>query len=86
MGHAGHHHGTSGQSLPGRGLLPHHPLPHRLPLQAAQGRIHHPHLPPQHQLQRVNLPRHSKIPVVASSHHQQGQLLMEIQHGVCFIT
>jgi hypothetical protein len=30
----------------GRRLLPRDPLPDRLPLQAAEGQLHHPHLPP----------------------------------------
>ena len=33
----GNHHGSPRLSLPRRRLLPHHPLPHRLPLQATQG-------------------------------------------------
>lgn len=44
-------------------LLPHHPLPYRLPLQASQGQLHHQNLPPQHQLQRQHLPRHSPRPM-----------------------
>ena len=35
-----------------RCILPSDPLPYRLPLQAAKGQLHHPHLPPEHQLQR----------------------------------
>ena len=37
MRFSGHNHGATGQSLPGRRLLSHHPLSHRLSLQAAKG-------------------------------------------------
>lgn len=40
------------QSIFRRSLLPSHPLSHRLPFQATEGQLHHPHLPSQHQLQR----------------------------------
>ncbi len=69
---AGDHHGPTRVAVPGRSLLPHHPLPHRLPVQAAQGGIHHSHLPPKHQLQRVHLLRHPQESVVARAHHLKG--------------
>lgn len=55
-----------------RCLLPRHPLPYRLPIQASQGQLHHPHLPPQHQLQRLHLLRHSPRPMVTRVDHLQG--------------
>ncbi len=33
----GDYHGTAGQRLSGRRVFPHHPLPHRLSLQAPEG-------------------------------------------------
>merc|ERR1712093_110572 len=41
-----------------RCLLPRHPLPYRLPIQATQGQLHHQNLPPKYQLQRFHLLRH----------------------------
>ena len=35
-----HHHGTSGQSVPGWTVVPHHLLPHRLFVQISQGGLH----------------------------------------------
>ena len=72
---ASHHHGSSRQSVSGRGLLPHHPLPHRLPLQAPQGRLHHQDLPPQHQLQRVHLSRYPEVSMVSSTYYLQSSPL-----------
>ena len=69
---AGHYHGTPWQSIPGRRFLSHHPLPHWLPIQASQGRLHNQDLPPQHQQQWLHLPRHPPVSVVTCSHHQQG--------------
>ena len=57
----GHHHGTTRQSVPGRGLLSHHSLPHWLPLQATEGRLHDEDLSSKHQLQRVDLPGYSQV-------------------------
>jgi hypothetical protein len=51
---------TTGRlTILGRRILPRNPLPDRLPIQATQGQLHHPHLPPEHQLQRKHLPRYS---------------------------
>jgi hypothetical protein len=41
-----------------RCLLPSHPLPYRLPIQATEGQLHHSNLSPKHQLQRLHLFRH----------------------------
>jgi len=54
-----------------RRFLPGHSLPHRLPLQAPEGQLHHPHLPPQYQFQRQHLFRHSARPVEPCSYHFQ---------------
>ena len=54
-----------------RRLLPRDPLPHRLPLQAPEGQLHHPHLPPKHQLERQHLLGHSARSVEPSLDHQQ---------------
>ena len=50
------------------GFLPQHQFPHRLPLQAPEIHLHHPHLPPQHQQQRRHLPGHPALPVVPRAH------------------
>ena len=63
-----------------RCFLPEHPLPHRLPLQAAQVRVHHSHLPPQHQQQRRHLPGHPAIPVVSSPHRIKGENFFAKDH------
>lgn len=47
-----HRRNVGRQSIFRRSLLPSHPLSHRLPFQATEGQLHHPHLPSQHQLQR----------------------------------
>ena len=60
-----------------RGVLPQHQLPHRLPLQAPEIHLHHPHLPPQHQQQRRHLPGHPAIPVVSSPHRLKGENFFE---------
>ena len=49
----------AGQSIPRRRVLPDHPLSDRLPVQAAEDRVHHAHLPPEHKQQRQHLPGHS---------------------------
>ncbi len=62
-------------SLPGRltirwwCLLPLHQLPHRLPLQAAQGQLHDQDLPPKHQCEWIYLLGHSARPVVPGVNH-----------------
>jgi hypothetical protein len=55
-----------------RRLLPSDPLPDRLPLQAPEGQLHHPHLPPKHQFQRQHLLGHSARPVEPCSDHLKG--------------
>lgn len=47
-----------GFTILGRRLLLSHSLPYRLPIQATEGQLHHPNLPPQHQLQWLHLLRH----------------------------
>lgn len=54
-----------------RCLLPCHPLPDRLPLQASQGQLHHSHLSPQHQLQRQHLLRYPQRSMESRPHHLQ---------------
>lgn len=56
----------------GRRLLPRNPLPNRLPFQAPEGQLHHPHLPPQYQLQRQHLLGHPTRPVEPCSDHLEG--------------
>lgn len=72
---AGIHHGSSRLALRRRCVLFVDPLPHRLPLQAPQDRLHHQNLPPQHQRQRQHLLGHPKRSVVPSAHHIQGALV-----------
>lgn len=52
-----------------RCLLPHHQLPYRLPVQAPQGSLHHPHLSPQHQLERQHLFGYPEGPMEPRPHH-----------------
>ena len=49
-----------------------HPVPDRLPLQAAQGELHHKVLPPQHQLERLHLSRHPERPVESGIDRVEG--------------
>jgi hypothetical protein len=42
-----------------RSIFPSHPLPYRLPIQATEGQLHHPNLPPKYQLERFHLFRYS---------------------------
>lgn len=49
-----------------RCLLSYHSFPYRLPIQAAEGELHHEDLPPEHQLKWQYLPRHSARPVEPS--------------------
>jgi hypothetical protein len=56
----------------GRRLLPSDPLPDRLSLQAPESQLHHPHLPPQHQLKRQHLLGYSARPVEPRSDHLEG--------------
>jgi hypothetical protein len=58
-----------------RRVLPLHHLPDGLPVQAAQGQLHNEDLPPQHQRERLDLPRHSPGPVVACLDHLEGYVL-----------
>merc|ERR1711939_622026 len=58
-----------------RCFLPLHHFPKRLPVQAAQGPVHHQVLPPQHQLERIHLPRHSQGSVESSSDSLQSSSL-----------
>lgn len=51
------------QSVLWRCLLPCHPLPYRLSVQASKGELHHSYLSPEHQLQREYLFRYSAGPV-----------------------
>ena len=41
---------------------------------AVPGGLHHQDLPPQHQLQRLDLPGHPEVAVVPRPHHQQGEI------------
>ncbi len=66
---AGHNYGTRRLPLRRRRLLPRHPLPCRLPLQASKGTLHNPHLPLQHQLQWRHLLRYFEGPMEPSPHH-----------------
>lgn len=59
-----------------RCLLPNDPLPYRLSFQAAQGQLHHAHLPPQHQLQRQYLSRHPAGPMESGAHNLQGYVYL----------
>ena len=56
----------------GRRLLPRHPLHPRVPLQAAQGHLPHPHLPLQRQLPRSHLPWYSQGQLESCSHNIKG--------------
>ena len=51
-------------------------FPDRLSLQATQGQLHYPHLPPQHQLKREHLPGHFERPVEPSFDHLKGYLAL----------
>ena len=72
-------------SVPGRRLFPFHPLSHRLPIQASQGQLHHPHLPPEYQLQRLNLLGHSARPMVASIDYLERfvKYFTDLETGLC---
>lgn len=52
-----------------RSILSRDPLPHRLPFQAPEGQLHHPHLPPKYQLERKHLPGHPARPVEPGPDH-----------------
>lgn len=60
---ASDYHGARRLTIPRRRLLSRHTLPHRLPIQASQGQLHYPCLPPEHQQQRQHLSRHSEGPM-----------------------
>merc|ERR1712038_2255377 len=72
---AGHHHGPAGIAVPGGRLFPHHSLSHGLPLQTAQGGVHNAHIPPEHKLKRLDLPRHPEVAVVPGADHIEGVAL-----------
>eukprot|EP00166_Cyanidium_caldarium_P002626 ctg_2557.g375 len=69
---AGDHYWPARLALLRRGVLSQHPLPHRLPVQAAQGAVHHQDLPPEYQFERIDMPGYPPRPVVAGAHHIQG--------------
>lgn len=69
---ASNHHGSWRLTIFRRCLLPSDPFPNRLPLQAPKGQLHHPHLPPQHQLQRQHLFGYSARSMEPSPHHLKG--------------
>ena len=56
-------------------LLPRHPLHPRVPLQAAQGHLPHPHLPLQRQLPRSHLPWYSQGQLESCSHYIKGNFI-----------
>ena len=53
----------------GRSVLLDDPLSDGLPVQASKGCVHNTHLPPKHQLKRINLLRYPQVAVVASTHN-----------------
>ena len=66
---AGDDHGPERLALPGRRVLPEHPLPLGLPLQAAEGLLHHPHIPSEREQQWIDLLGHPERAVVAGADH-----------------
>ncbi len=72
---ASNHHGSWRLTIFRRCLLPSDPLPNRLPLQAPEGQLHHPHLPPQYQLQRQHLFGHSTRPMEPCVDHLKGYVM-----------
>jgi hypothetical protein len=68
----GDDHRARGLVLRGRPLLPEHPLPVGLPVQAAASAVHDEDLPPEHQRQRRHLPGHPEGPVEPGIDDQQG--------------
>jgi ubiquitin-protein ligase len=63
---------TERLTILGRCLFPSDPFPDRLSVQAPEGQLHYPHLPPQHQLQWQHLLGHSTRPVESCSDHLKG--------------
>ena len=55
-----------------RRVLPLYHLPHRLPVQAAEGQLHDEDLPPEHQRERVDLSGHLAGPVEPCADDLQG--------------
>merc|ERR1711935_929311 len=72
---AGNHHGAARIAVPGRRLFPHHSLSHGLPLHTAEGGVHDAHIPPEHKLKRLDLPRHTEVAVVTGADHIEGVAL-----------
>ena len=66
---AGDDHGPERLALPGRRVLPQHPLPLGLPVQAAEGLLHHPHIPSEREQQWIDLLGHPERSVVAGADH-----------------
>ena len=66
---AGDDHGPERLALPGRRVLPQHPLPFGLPVQAAEGLLHHPHIPSEREQQWIDLLGHPERSVVAGADH-----------------
>ena len=63
-----------------RCFLPRNPFPYRLPIQAAEGQLHNPHLPPEYQLQRQHLSRYSERPVEPRSDYFKGCVDIHTPH------
>ena len=70
-----HHPRAARLPLRGWRLLPRHPLHSRVPLQAAQGHLSHPHLPLQRQLPRSHLPWYSQGQLESCSHYIKGNFI-----------
>ena len=79
---AGDHHGARRVALPGRRLLPQHSLPLGLPVQAAEGLLHHAHIPSEREQQWIDLLGHPERSVVAGAHHLERSLAARAQPRV----